>query len=162
MPETPRWQVAEKLGISPTSMHAGIAYTYLQADDERRERMRAGARGIIRAQVEPIRQMAALRRQAAEIPMSPAAERFRDAFFGPEDLSLDEAVDLMLADPGGMGSFLAEVVGESLPQLGAAAVASWTMGPAAGVATLGGLSGATEYGAEIDNFLREQGYDLAK
>lgn len=105
----------------------------------------------------------------AEIPMSPAGSRYRDAYAALQqqstgDLGQDAMAFLQSIgqDPAGFAAFAGEVFAESLPQLGAmAGVAAVTRNPQLAAAVGGGLSGSREYGGRVQEFFQERGIDIS-
>jgi len=97
--------------------------------------------------------------RAAELPMSPAAERFRKGMAGDE--TMGGTLSAMVSDPMGALSFLGEVGVESAPMIAASAGAGLlTRSPAISAAVMGTGALAQEFGASVDEFFQENGVKI--
>lgn len=119
-----------------------------------RDRLQEAARQQFGAVVETMKRIEA-------VPMSEAASRFRDETLNSAENTLTGVLSAFASDPSGGISFLLETAAESIPQIGAAGVATIAAGPGAGVATMGAASFLTESTTETVQFLREKGIDLS-
>lgn len=106
-------------------------------------------------------------KRIASIPMSPAGERYKQAF-GALKPSGDVATDIgqffssVAADPAGFTTFLAETAAESAPSIAVATAATaLTRNVTAGATLLGAQSGAIEAGVAPVEFFKEQGVDVS-
>ena len=110
--------------------------------------------------VDALQRAADLNAEAAALPGSPTAERFKQEF----DQAPDTFVGALLPfvkNPIGGAAFLGETVAESTPQLAAnAAVTALTRSPAAGALVMGAGSVAQEYGPGVAEFMAEKGVRL--
>lgn len=118
-----------------------------------RDRFQEEARAQFQSVVDTMKRIEA-------VPMSEAASRFRDETLKSADNTLMGVLSAFGSDPSGGISFLLETAAESIPQIGAAGVATLAAGPGAGVATMGAASFLTESTTETVQFLREKNIDL--
>lgn len=112
-------------------------------------------------------QVGQIQKRIAEIPMSPAGSRFRDAFMKapPKETAMAQVGDFMekiAADPAGAAAFLTETAVESVPSIAAATgVTLATRSPALGAVAMGAQSYAQERFTSPAEFLTEKGIDLS-
>lgn len=105
--------------------------------------------------------------QISAIPMSPAGERYKEAFLGLEptgDMTADlgSFVTSVAGDPAGFLAFLTETAVESTPSLVAAtAVTAATRSPTAGATFMGGYSFTVEAGTAPVEFFAEHNIDVS-
>lgn len=103
----------------------------------------------------------------AQIPMSPAGERFKGEFAkiqpsGDWTKDVGQFVSAAAADPSGLLAFLTETAVESVPGLAVAASAGLlTRDPALAAGVMGLASGAQEYGTAPVEFFNEKGIDVS-
>lgn len=101
-----------------------------------------------------------------DTPMTAGAAKVRDQIGGFKPSGswaqdLRNVGSIIGQDPVGFISFLAQVGGESVPQLAAAAaVGAVSRNPSLAAAMMGGASGATEYGTSAMEVLEKSGHDL--
>lgn len=106
-------------------------------------------------------------KRIAEIPLSPAGSRFRDAFMSgdAQGSAWDQVKDFAVkfaADPGGALAFLTETAIESTPSIAAAtAVTATTRNPTLGAIAMGGQSYAQERYTSPVEFFNSKGIDIS-
>ncbi|UWQ30271.1 LPD38 domain-containing protein [Leisingera sp. M523] len=97
--------------------------------------------------------------RANALPMSQTAERMRTAL--AKDTTVGGTIAAMLDDPAAAAAFLGEIGIESVPAIaGSAAAGLATRSPGIGAAVMGGGAVAQEFGASVNEFLREQGVKI--